>query len=197
MAKTPEWQYRAWDKKQKKMRTVQSVSFEKKYVVPKDKPTEKISFDDIELLRKSGLTSSNRKGIYEGDIVKFRYGTEFVLGLVTREEDEWFFNILHTENKVKPWNIREIEVLGNRYEHDHYLSAEYARDAMIWEIGQILSCHDICKDHYCRHDLQSALDKLNDLNADELRGLVLSLAEHVRIYKEWYYAEKDRNIRPR
>lgn len=197
MAKTPEWQYRAWDKKLKKMRMVQLVLFDKRYVVPKDKPTEKLSFDDIELLRKSGLTSSNRRGIYEGDVIKFRYGTEDVLGLVTREEDEWFFNILHTENKIKPWDIREIEVLGNKYENDYLLSEEHARHAMIWDIGQILSCHDVCQDHYCRHDLQSALEKLNDLNADELRGLVLSLAESVRIYKRWYYAESEKNSRPR
>ena len=197
MAKTQEWQYRAWDKNLKKMRSVQSVFFDKKYVVPKDKPTEKVPFENIDLLRKMGLTSSNRKGIYEADIVKFRHGAEDVLGLVIREGEEWFFNIVHTDNKIEPWHLRRIEVLGNKYENDHYLSEEYARMAMVHDIGEVLSCHDVCQDHYCRHDLQAALDKLPDLTKEELMGLVLSLAETVRIYKQWCQDEREKNSRQR
>jgi hypothetical protein len=197
VAKTPVWQYRAWDKKLEKMRTVQSVSVDRKYVILKDKPAEKVPIENIDLLRKMGLTSTNRRGIYEGDIVKFRHGTENVLGLVVRDKEKWFFNILHTDEKIEPWNIREIEVLGNKYENAYYMSDEYARAAMIREIREILGCHDVCDNHYCRHDLQLALDRLQELNREELKELVLSLAEEVRIYKQWYYAERDKNSRLR
>ena len=46
MSKASEVRYRAWDKKINKMRTVLTISFDKKYVTCKDKPNEQVSFSE-------------------------------------------------------------------------------------------------------------------------------------------------------
>jgi hypothetical protein len=139
MAKTPEGRYRAWDKRTNKMRSVLSVAFEKGYATLKGTPEEKVSLSDMVLLRHMEIASENRKGTYEGDIVSFRVGDELKVGLVTRETGEWFFEVVHEDNKGSPWQLKGINVLGNKFENSYLLSEEHIRLFNISEIEEILS----------------------------------------------------------
>jgi hypothetical protein len=177
--------YKAWDKTHGKMRWVRSVSFEEKYVILKGKPDEKVSCDDVELLRYMKYSSINRKGIYEGDIVKFHDENEIKIGVVIKEEGKWILHVPSTgRNYASPLNLKEISVIGNKYEDAHLLSEEFAREAMIWHLKEILSSHDICEEKLCRHDLDVVISKLETLRKKELIKMIKSLADSLRYYKK-------------
>ena len=178
------------------MRTVLTVSFYKQYVTCKDKPNEQVSFSDIELLRHMGIAGENRKGIYEEDIVSVSEGDDTHIVVVTRtEKGEWFLQMPKTGKEVPfPWNQRnKINVLGNRFENTFYLSDEYERMVHIGHITDILSSHNICKDKYCRHDLEKAIEGLSELSKEELIELVKSMSESLRYYTKAYFDESSRN----
>lgn len=194
MKKALQGKYRAWDKRTGKMRKVQSVSFKSQHVTFKDKHAEKISFKDIDLLKHMGISSSNRKGIYEGDIVEFREGSETKIGLVVlTKKGEWFFYIVRTDQYISPWNIKNIKVLGNKFENDYYLSEDYIKHVRIWDIESVLSSDAICEHEYCRHDLEEAISKLTRLSKEELIDMIQSLSEKLRYYKKSYFEEHLRN----
>lgn len=156
------------------------------------KPDEKVSLDDVELLKHTGITAANRKGIYDGDIVRFLHRAEFEIGIVTQEGDEWFIHLPKTGKKIElPWNIKEIEVLVNKLESPDYFSRKLDRRAMKAEILHVISSPYICDKQWqhCRHDLQRAIDKLPKLRKNELIDLVKELAEDVRYYAKAYLDE--------
>jgi len=197
MAQPPQLRYRAWDRKDRKMRTVLTVSLEDGYVTCKDRPGEKVSLDGIELLRHMGITGSNRKAIFEGDIVLFREGDSIRIGTVAGTgKGEWIIQLPRTGEDIPfPWNRRDIEVLGNKFENEFYLSDEYARVVRIDHITDVLSSPDICMDKYCRHDLERAVEGLSGLSKEELIEMVKSLSDSLRYYKEAYFEECSRNRR--
>jgi hypothetical protein len=196
MAKAPEGRYRAWDKRTNKMKNVLSVDFEKGYAILKGAPQEKVSISDIVLLKHMGIASENRKGIYEDDIVSFKYEDELKVGLVTKEKNgEWFFEIAQEDKKVAPRQLKGINVLGNKFENSRLLSEEYLRLFNISEIEEILSSDRICDEAYCKHDLEKAISKLSELTREELIDLIKSLSETLRHYKKAYFEESLRNSR--
>ncbi len=195
MSKATEVKYRAWNKKLQKMKTVITVSFDEQYVTCKDNPKERVSFSDIELLRHMGIAGENRKGIYEGDIVSFEDCDDYQIMMVVRHNNEWYLQMPKTGKELPfPWNSRnKINVLGNRFENEYYLSDEYARDVRKWKIQEVLSSHDICENKLCRHDLERAIEGLADLTKEELIEMIKSLTESLRDYKKSYFEECSRN----
>jgi hypothetical protein len=185
--------YKAWDKRHGRMRWVRSVSFEENCVILKGKPDEKVSCDDVELLRYMTYSIINRKGVYEGDIVKFHDENEVKIGMVIKEEGKWMLRVPSTgRNYASPLNLKEISVIGNKYENAHLLSEEFAREAMIWHLREVLSSHDICEEKLCRHDLQGAISKLEPLRKEELIEMIESLADSLRYYKKAYFEESSK-----
>jgi hypothetical protein len=197
--KLPERKYRAWDKRLNKMRTVLTVNRNKQTVVLKDKPGEQIPLANVELLAHLGIADANRKGIYQGDVISVPHKDTVVVAEVVRTEDEkWFLQVTVTRETIPiPWNCREIEVKGNKYEQPDLLSEEYARDFMIWQMEEVLSSDRICEKGYCRHDLERAVTKLSDLSREELVELVKSFAGSLRYYKKAYFEECLRNTHKR
>ena len=174
------------------MRTVLSVSLEKGYVVCKDKPSERVSLDDIELLRHMGVADSSRKGIYEGDIVSVTEGGDTHIGVMAKTEaGDWFIHMPETGIEVPfPWNKRNtLKVLGNKFENGYYLTDEYARRDHMFQIIAVLSSHDICTDKFCRHDLEKAIAGLSELSKEELIEMVQLLARSLRECTKAYYGE--------
>lgn len=198
MSKPPEIKYRIWDKKLKKIRTVQTISFDENYVICKDNPNEHISFSDIELLRAMGFAGEDRKTIYEGDIISFHEGHTIRIGVVVRTENgEWFLRIPKEGKEVPfPWDKkRSINVLGNHFDDDYHLSDEYARAVNIRKIENILSSDRICTDKYCRHDLENAIAGLSDLSKDELIEMVKAISDSLRYYTKAYFDECSKHRR--
>jgi uncharacterized phage protein (TIGR01671 family) len=202
MPKDVEVKYRAWDKKNKKMKRVISYSFEEQYVVFKYAPDKKVAFKDIELMQYMGMASESRKPICEGDIVTFKEDNEKETALVVHtEKGEWFFRIVGTDRDVIPWNVynrppkREIEIMGNKFENPDYLSKEYAETVKLWHMYDILSSHKICDQQFCRHDLRNVMERLSSRTKTELIEVIEKLADDLRHYKNSYFEEFSKNRR--
>lgn len=115
--------FRAWDKISKKMFPVMMIDFGQSYVM-----IEEINglwcerdFDEIELMRPTGLKDKNGKEIFEGDIVKFTLtdGFSYVTledGVVTYELGAFYVVNGLAEYLISDINTNEIEVIGNAFE---------------------------------------------------------------------------------
>lgn len=140
-----EIKFRAWDKKTKKMRAVNSIVFHYEEecfdfdnsrfpkvvnLWGKDIIEDKAivlhrEIKDVELMQYTGLKDKNGKEIYEGDIVKCNYnyygdkGT--YIGKVIFREDTCMFLITDTKSTNYEWWNEDKVVIGNIFDNPELL----------------------------------------------------------------------------
>ena len=123
-----EIKFRAWDKENKKMMKVSSLSLENKEIAVRENGTYHFfRMQNLELMQYTGLKDKNDKEIYEGDIVlvkpggistwyktvvKFKEGG-FIAGLINGEDYFYIFN--------PGFDSDDFEVIGNIYENKNLL----------------------------------------------------------------------------
>lgn len=128
--------FRAWDKISKKMFPVMMIDFGQSYVM-----IEEINglwcerdFDEIELMRLTGLKDKNGKEIFEGDIVKYKYGVNTFTEVVTYDKDFAGFGLVDDDGYgstvftfgelAEDVDFSSLEVVGNIYENPELLKGK-------------------------------------------------------------------------
>lgn len=114
--------FRAWDNVNKEMiEDVASIHFKTKMIVTSNLCF--YPFDDIELLQSTGLLDKNGTEIFEGDILKVKYGD--LLGetrdtlIIAKNPFEY------SMEEAKFLDFSDIvEIIGNKFEHPHLLEEE-------------------------------------------------------------------------
>lgn len=123
-----EIKFRAWIKELNEIREVEYINFWKKMISFPNKFCKEYylnaDFDEIDLMRYTGLKDKNEKEIYEGDIIKLR--ANHGIGVV-KYYDEWGAFVVEYI-KSKPLAVlgmnyykENIEILGNIYENSELL----------------------------------------------------------------------------
>lgn len=131
--------FRAWDKKTKKMRTVESIGFgelsyyNEGYPVVNMIGRDCINDKDIiihrdsyqyELMQYTGLKDRNGKEIYEGDILLYNNYIKTVIsyknGAFVRSYENSNIYILY-DSFITDGRLDDYEVIGNIYEDKHLL----------------------------------------------------------------------------
>lgn len=123
-----EIKFRAWDKENKKMMKVSSLSLENKEIAVRENGTYHFfRMKNLELMQYTGLKDKNGKEIYEGDIVLikldetstwhktvvgFKKGA-FIADLIDKEDYVYIFHHGFTGD--------DFEIIGNVYENKNLL----------------------------------------------------------------------------
>ena len=119
--------FRAWDKIDNTMRTVDNINFFDEFVRIDETNNGHIQrkLDEVVLMHYTGLVDKNGKEIYEEDIVKaFSQGLELI-GLIKWGGSGFFI-------EVPPprciWHLLDnpetAEIIGNIYENPDYLTSQ-------------------------------------------------------------------------
>lgn len=112
------FKFRFWDKETQTMQKFPMIEL-------RQRMTLDAIFDDdrVIFMQCTGLKDKNGKLIYEGDIIKCSYGSEFAIGVIEWDSEELQF-ALKIEDAF--YSIRQktkfdiIEILGNIYEILNY-----------------------------------------------------------------------------
>jgi len=117
-----EIKFRAWDKENKKMMKVSSLSSENKEIAVRENGTYHFfRMQNLELMQYTGLKDKNDKEICEGDVVVLN-NIEIDNMCIVRYE--------HSSYRLEGWSLREdlsnveakfLEVVGNIYESKNLL----------------------------------------------------------------------------
>lgn len=117
-----EIKFRAWDKENKKMMKVSSLSLENKEIAVRENGTYHFfRMQNLELMQYTGIKDKNDKEIYEGDIVVLNNIENDNMCIVRYE---------HSSYRLEGWSLREdlsnvedrfLEVVGNIYENKNLL----------------------------------------------------------------------------
>lgn len=134
--------FRAWDKESQTMLDVSLMDFKKSVLVGehwKFGETNFMSFDDIKLMRSTGLKDKNDVEIFEGDLLSWNGETPHIvkfgqwiceddLGYKIRnigfyidssyDNTEWFQGIDYENTPIK------FEIIGNIYENPELMEAD-------------------------------------------------------------------------
>lgn len=125
--------FRAWDKEMQTMLDVSLIDFKKGVLVCehwKFGETNFMSFDEIELMKSTGLFDRNGQEIFEGDVVRQvrtqpTTENETITGVVTMLEGAW--SIVNDNKQLASvlWSeTAENEIIGNIYENQELLEEE-------------------------------------------------------------------------
>jgi len=137
-----EIKFRAWDKKDKKMRIVTRITFgleptgHPPIIVHLDDGKDPVtrSINDVILVEYTGLKDKNGKEIYEGNVFNFHpskewKGTEPDNPCVVFWSDDlaaWMFYVGKPEMSTLLPPPKSIEIIGNIYENPELLNEEKA-----------------------------------------------------------------------
>lgn len=120
-----EIKFRAWDKENKKMMKVSSLSLENKEIAVRENGTYHFfRMQNLELMQYTGLTDKNDTGIYEGDILFFRdENTKYVVVWQDAAFIIKSIEIRKYSEKMCWLDDTEIccEIVGNIYENKNLL----------------------------------------------------------------------------
>lgn len=120
------FRYRVFDNDDKKMHDVIFLNYENNSVEwDNDNNKKRAAFiGEVPIVQCTGLIDINGKLIYEKDIIKCSYGSEFAIGVIEWDSEELQF-ALKIEDAF--YSIRQktkfdiIEILGNIYENPKLL----------------------------------------------------------------------------
>ncbi|PTK30804.1 YopX family protein [Staphylococcus hominis] len=120
---------RAWDKRLRLMIEVGKIDFNNKilfYSYWLDGSA--ISFDEVELMKSTGLKDKNGTEIYEGDIVQHSEKPNpcfsYPFKVIQARTGEWRLDNFRCGTVLAFSNQDELEVLGNIYENPELLEGE-------------------------------------------------------------------------
>lgn len=92
------------------------------------------NFDEIELMQSTGLEDKNGREIYEGDIVKYKYGVNIFTEVVTYNKDFAGFGLVDDDGYdstvftfgelAEDVDFSSLEVAGNIYENPELLKGK-------------------------------------------------------------------------
>ena len=117
-----EIKFRAYEKAYNIIREVVSINFADKTVVLKDDffdDVRLLNFDDVNLMQYTGLKDKNGKEIYDGYIVREKYGVE--IPMVVTWDDAGFRTLgKHNGEQYVGYVKDSCEVVGNIYETQNF-----------------------------------------------------------------------------
>ena len=124
-----EIKFRAWDKENKKMMKVSSLSLENKEIAVRENGTYHFfRMKNLELMQYTGLKDKNGKEIYEGDIIKYKFPYDRRLNHISPVkflETETSFGVKDRYGiEIPLYRITTnnyFEVIGNIYENKNLL----------------------------------------------------------------------------
>lgn len=123
-----EIKFRAWDKENKKMMKVSSLSLENKEIAVRENGTYHFfRMQNLELMQCAGLTDKNGTEIYEGDIVLVKLGgvSTWYKTVVEFKEGALIASLIDEENYIYIFNpgfdSNDFEVVGNIFENKNLL----------------------------------------------------------------------------
>lgn len=133
-----EIKFRGWIKETEDMVHVEIINFEENYIVHEDlslvpfsydEPQEPIcvsEFKDCILMQSTGLKDKNGKEIYEGDVLKIKYGESDKFSIVKFSNELGSCGCCFDEGKISGFLIDnwEPEIAGNIYENPELMEKE-------------------------------------------------------------------------
>ena len=119
-----ELKFRAWDKKTQKIFPVKLIYFHHDVVwLPGVEDgcayTLYRKFDEVEIMKSTGLKDKNETEIFEGDIVVFRVPNQAISGVYQIKQarsGEWRMDN-SIQGRVLAFNLDVVKVIGNIYEN--------------------------------------------------------------------------------
>ncbi|WP_288532297.1 YopX family protein [uncultured Streptococcus sp.] len=126
--------FRAWLKEEKRMTDVHEMTFIDGEVYLISDVTGFYAYDEFELMQSTGLRDKNGREIYEGDIVKYKYGVNTFTEVVTYDKDFAGFGLVDDDGYgstvftfgelAEDVDFSSLEVAGNIYENPELLKGK-------------------------------------------------------------------------
>lgn len=117
--------FRAWDKEDKRMKEVFNLDFHRYTAIVGFRLSEPKSFlsdDPLIIMQSTGLKDRNGVEIFEGDVVKTKYGERGRhIGVVKYDGAKFYSNGV---KQYLSWyeDLNGVfEIIGNKFEHPHLL----------------------------------------------------------------------------
>ena len=119
--------FKAWDKEDREILEVHGISFDVQGIwtnemIDDESDGNFIFLSDIELLQSTGLKDKNGVEVFEGDVVKTKYGEHGRhIGVVTFRHGKFLsIGVKQYEGYVEELGCM-FEIIGNQFEHPHLI----------------------------------------------------------------------------
>lgn len=126
--------FRAWLKEEKRMTDVREMRFMYDEVYLISDVTDFYAYEEFKLMQSTGLRDKNGREIYEGDIVKYKYGVNTFTEVVTYDKDFAGFGLIDDDGYgggvftfgelAEDICFSSLEVVGNIYENPGLLGGK-------------------------------------------------------------------------